>query len=99
MVDERDPTTTVIIAWLTSIRDGVASDKRTVSDVHAELRDVASAARDVGLTQWADKIEIAANSVRDTGPPAIIDRLTEDLHTTLLEAARAARAKGRQPPA
>jgi hypothetical protein len=48
MTDDRDPTTTLIIAWLQSISDGVVWDERTSSDVNGELRDVAAAVREIG---------------------------------------------------
>jgi hypothetical protein len=71
MADGRDPTETVLILWLVSISDGVAFDNRPVADVREELLDVAAAAREVGLTAWADRIEAAAKSTDDQGPDAI----------------------------
>jgi hypothetical protein len=70
MTDDRDPTTTVIIAWLQSISDGVVWDERTTSDVNGELRDVAAAVRDIGRNEWADKIAMLRGPCDRTGMKA-----------------------------
>jgi hypothetical protein len=98
MTDERDRTTTLIILWIVAISDGVDLDGRKADDSREDLLAVARATREIGQTEWTDKIEFAARCiVPGWDAAAVIRQLLDDLNRDLRAEMRRLRAMTRPP--